>query len=296
MVADLERTPPWVGLDKLFANESPDLASPLTDNLGKDDSSCNRKVERFYPPGSGDLDQLMATISDGMAEALAFTPQDEHHIPFPVKMIEGLLRFSGCTDNPETFSGEKVQCPSQIDHLGNGQGSVGSGGSLEKLACDLRRPVFGQDQAVHAKEGCCSDKGPEISFIGDVICHDKKSIARLMTRPLDQVFEIRIRERLCKSNETLVGGSRHDGFYFMEIFELNRNTLLRSEPDDLLGPCPLPARPNPDFAQPFRGTDKTLPDRVKAGDQREMFFNFRADLLSPYGCLQDSFFCICPAN
>jgi hypothetical protein len=82
----------------------------------------------------------------------------------------------------------------------------------------------------------------------------------------------------------------------MEIFELNRNTLLRSEPDDLLGPCPLPARPNPDFAQLFRGTDETLPDRVKAGDQREMFFNFRADLLSPYGCLQNAFFCICPAN
>jgi hypothetical protein len=63
----------------------------------------------------------------------------------------------------------------------------------------------------------------------------------------------------------------------MEIFELNRNTLLRSEPDDLLGPCPLPARPNPDFAQLFRGTDETLPDRVKAGDQREAFLIFRAD-------------------
>jgi hypothetical protein len=71
-----------------------------------------------------------------MAEPFALASESENHIPIPVKMENGLLRFSGCTDNPETFFGKKIKGSSQIDHLGNRQGGIGSGGPFEKLARD----------------------------------------------------------------------------------------------------------------------------------------------------------------
>jgi len=109
-----------------------------------------------------------------MAEPFAFASESENYIPIPVKMIDGLLCLSGCTDNPETFFGKKIQGSSQIDHLGNGQRRVGSGSSFEELACDLGGAVFGQDQTVHAEKSGCSDKGAEISFVSDVIGYDEK--------------------------------------------------------------------------------------------------------------------------
>jgi len=248
-------------------NPSTPFAPPLTDNLGKDHPSCNRKVERFDLSGSWNLDHCMATLPDGMAEALALTPENKNQIPIPIKMIEGLLRLSSCTDNPETLVRQKIQRSPQIDHLGNKQGNIGSGASLKEFACDLCGAVLGQDQTVNAKKCSGSDKGAQIPFVCDVIGYNEECATPFLARLLNQVFDVCVGEEgLCKSNKALVGGSRHDGLYFTERFEVNRNTLLGSKPCNLLGPCSVPARPNPHLTESFRGLEETLPHSMKAGN------------------------------
>ena len=76
-----------------------------------------------------------------------------------------------------------------------------------------------------------------------------------------------------------MGSPGYDGLYFTELFELNRDTFLRAEPRNLLGPRPFSAHPDPDLAKVFRGLEESLPHCVKAGNQGELFV-----ILSGDGC------------